>query len=68
MQPQEVSEEGQEEEGGGGLFHCWRRLPSYGRVAFIVKPYGFSKFYPKNSDDRIKRSDCDAHTMRSHNG
>lgn len=31
----------------------WRLLPSYGRVAFIVKPYGFNKYYP-NSDDRIQ--------------
>lgn len=25
----------------------WRLLPSYGQVAFIVKPYGFNKYYPK---------------------
>lgn len=31
----------------------WRLLPSYGQVAFIVKPYGFNKYYP-NSDDRIQ--------------
>lgn len=31
----------------------WRLLPSYGQVAFIVKPYGFNKYYP-NSDDRIR--------------
>lgn len=30
-----------------------RLLPSYGQVAFIVKPYGFNKYYP-NSDDRIQ--------------
>lgn len=24
-----------------------RLLPSYGQVAFIVKPYGFNKYYPK---------------------
>lgn len=29
-----------------------RLSPSYGQVAFIVKPYGFNKYYP-NSDDRI---------------
>lgn len=34
--------------------HLQRRLlPSYGQVAFIVKPYGFNKYYP-NSDDRIR--------------
>lgn len=31
----------------------WRLLPSYGQVAFIVKPYGFNKYYP-NSGDRIQ--------------
>lgn len=31
----------------------WRLLPSYGQVAFIVKPYGFNKYDP-NSDDRIR--------------
>lgn len=35
----------------GACLHWWL-LPSYGQVAFIVKPYGFNKYYP-NSDDRI---------------
>lgn len=31
----------------------WRHLPSYGQDAFILKPYGFNKYYPK-SDVRIQ--------------